>query len=85
MWAPILGQVIQANLVNMAPVVKKARQDAEKVRKAMAELEMDLPEGMDPVQAIADMLFAPPRDTPPPPEPPPGYPDGQADGVTVPL
>lgn len=82
-FGPVLGAVIQANLVHMAPVVKKQRADAEKLRKAMVDLDMGLPEGVDPIQAIADMLFAPP-DVAPDAEPP-GHPGVDADGVTAPL
>lgn len=82
-FGPLLGQVIQANLVHMAPVVKKQRADAKKLADAMRDLDMGLPEGVDPIQAIADMIFAPPPGVPtdePGPTPPP-----QADGVTAPL
>lgn len=55
-----LRAVISANLDAMAPAVKKAREKERKHAKAVEELNLGLPAGADPVEAILQAIFAPP-------------------------
>lgn len=67
---PIMRQLVEANLVALAPVVKKQKADAAKFAAAVKDLDLGMPEGMDPVEAILGSIFAPPPNAEPPPAQP---------------
>lgn len=65
---PILREAVKANITAMAPVVKKRKADEAKFAKAVEDLNIITPDGVDPVDAIIMEIFAPPpgmTDAPP--------------------
>lgn len=72
---PLLVEAVRANLVAMAPVVKRKRAEAKKFAEAVAELDPKLAATDDPVGTILAAIFAAPDQAPPAP---PG-----ANGATV--
>lgn len=68
MLAPLLRGVIESNLAEMAPVLKQTVQQTRKNAKAVAEVVefLNLPPGVDPVDAILESIFADPTLQEPP-------------------
>jgi hypothetical protein len=62
----IAHQLLEANMTELVPVIKAKKRKAEKNAEAMADLTdmFDIPEGMDPVEALFASIFAPPPDRP---------------------
>lgn len=77
---PILREVIAQNLVQMAPVIRKRKNDQRAAARAMKDITEafgdDLPKGADPVQMILQNIFAPPPNYQPPPPDEPSYDTG---------
>lgn len=57
---PILRQAVEANIVDLAPAMRKKRADQRRLVTAISELttEFDIPPGMDPIDAIIQSFFA---------------------------
>jgi hypothetical protein len=59
-FGPLLYSAVETWVVEMAPIMRKRQQRAEKVKKTVAEAFPDLPDGVDPVAMLIDAFFAPP-------------------------
>lgn len=77
---PMLRAALRTQLAAMVPVLRKRRAEEEKWKDVVAELvaEGQAVEGLDPVDAVLAVIFAPPAE--PAPEPPPGTDDGNGQG-----
>lgn len=69
--APILRQVVEYTLVDMAPVLQEKSKKTRRAAKAVSDLSevFELQAGEDPVDAVLASIFAPMPDMQPPPEP----------------
>lgn len=64
---PFLRQAVEANILTMAPVAKKKKADAKKLRDLVADLDPELADQPDPIETILQAIFAPPPANAPPP------------------
>lgn len=67
---PIVRKVVESNLADMAPVLKKQQADQKKHVEAVADLSsvlegLDVPKGEDPIDALLSVIFAPVEQAPP--------------------
>lgn len=62
---PVLREVVAANLLNMAPVVKKKKADEKKLHDIVAELDPELGAADDPVGMMLAAIFTPPPEREP--------------------
>jgi hypothetical protein len=54
---PVLKSAIRSSLPTLLPAMQKAKNQEEKIDKAVRELFPDIPEGIDPVDLIMDEMF----------------------------
>lgn len=64
---PLVRQALRVNLVAMAPIVKRQREEEKRYADAIAELGITGDGESDPVEAMLAAIFAPVPDQPPPP------------------